>query len=83
MALHGQGRAAPPAGAVLINANENPLGPCKAACDKIAEIAPLGGRYDIGGETARLVKVFAAQNGLKEDYTSPSTPARPSPCIIR
>ena len=63
-----EGRKAPPPGAVLINANENPLGPCKAACDKIAEIAPLGGRYDIGGETARLTKVFAAQHGLKEDY---------------
>ena len=35
-----------PPDAVLINANENPLGPSKAACDAIAQIAPMGGRYD-------------------------------------
>ncbi len=63
-------RTAPPAGAVLINANENPLGPCKAACDAIAAIAPAGGRYDLYGETDKLVKTFAAQNGLKEEYIS-------------
>ena len=33
-------REAPPTDAVLINANENPLGPCKAACERIASIAP-------------------------------------------
>ncbi len=57
-----------PPGAVLINANENPLGPCKAACEAIAAIAHKGGRYDIDGETAKLTKTFASQNGLKEDY---------------
>jgi histidinol-phosphate aminotransferase len=57
-----------PPGAVLINANENPLGPCKAACEAIAAIAHKGGRYDIDGETEKLTKTFAAQNGLKEDY---------------
>jgi histidinol-phosphate aminotransferase len=60
--------APPPPGAVLINANENPLGPCKAACEKIAAIAPSGGRYDFYGETAQLTKTFASQHGLKEDY---------------
>jgi len=59
-----------PPGAVLINANENPLGPCKAACEAIAAIAHKGGRYDIDGETDKLTKTFAAQNGLKEDYIS-------------
>lgn len=63
-------RTAPPPGAVLINANENPLGPCKAACDAIAAIAPAGGRYDLYGETDKLVKTFAAQSGLKENYIS-------------
>jgi histidinol-phosphate aminotransferase len=58
----------PPPDAVLINANENPLGPCKAACEKIASIAPSGGRYDFYGETAKLTKTFASQHGLKEDY---------------
>ena len=57
-----------PEGAVLINANENPLGPCKAACEAIAAIAHKGGRYDIDGETAKLTTTFAQQNGLKEDY---------------
>jgi histidinol-phosphate aminotransferase len=58
----------PPPGAVLINANENPLGPCKAACDVIASIAPSGGRYDLFGETDKLTKTFASQHGLKEEY---------------
>jgi histidinol-phosphate aminotransferase len=68
MALHGQGRDAPPEGAVLINANENPLGPCKAACEAIGKIAPLGGRYDILGETQALARTFAAQNNLPVDH---------------
>ena len=62
--------SAPPPGAVLINANENPLGPCKAACEAIASIAPSGGRYDFYGETEKLTKTFAAQHGLKEEYIS-------------
>jgi histidinol-phosphate aminotransferase len=61
-------RPAMPSDAVLINANENPLGPCKAACEAIANIAHKGGRYDIDGETAKLTTTFAQQNGLKEDY---------------
>lgn len=68
MALHGQSPNAPPSGAVLINANENPLGPSKAACDAIARVAPLGGRYDLNGETDLLVRTFAAQNGLKPEH---------------
>ena len=55
-------------GAVLINANENPLGPCEAACQAIAAIAPKGGRYDIDNETEKLTKTFAAQSGLPEDH---------------
>ena len=63
-------RPAMPTDAVLINANENPLGPCKAACDVIATIAPMGGRYDILGETDKLTKTFAEQHNLKEEYVS-------------
>lgn len=63
-------RQAPPAGAVLINANENPLGPCKAACEIIASIAPMGGRYDFYGETDKLTRTFAQQNKLKEEYVA-------------
>ncbi len=63
-------RQAMPSDAVLINANENPLGPCKAACEKIAALGPMGGRYDILGETDKLTKTFASQHGLKEEYIS-------------
>lgn len=70
MALHGQSPNAPPPGAVLINANENPLGPSQAACDAIARVAPLGGRYDLNGETDLLIRTFASQNGLKPEYVA-------------
>ena len=63
-------RQAPPDGAVLINANENPLGPCKSACAVIGSIAPMGGRYDFYGETDKLTKTFASQHKLKEEYVA-------------
>jgi histidinol-phosphate aminotransferase len=56
-----------PPDAVIINANENPLGPCKAACEAIAQIASLGGRYDRTGLNDSLVNLYAAQNGLKPE----------------
>lgn len=59
---------APPADAVLINANENPLGPCHAAREAIARLTPSGGRYDLYGETDKLIKTFASQHHLSEDY---------------
>jgi histidinol-phosphate aminotransferase len=59
---------APPPDAVLINANENPLGPCNAAREAIAMLVPTGGRYDFYGETDKLVKTFASQHNLGEDH---------------
>jgi histidinol-phosphate aminotransferase len=56
-----------PPDAVLINANENPLGPSKAACAAIADVAPLGGRYDRFDVNDKLIKLFADQNGLKPE----------------
>jgi histidinol-phosphate aminotransferase len=56
-----------PPDAVIINANENPLGPCKTACEAIAKIAPLGGRYDRMGEQELFIKEYAEQNGLKPE----------------
>lgn len=56
-----------PPDAVLINANENPLGPCKAACQAIADIAPLGGRYDRFDANDEFIKLFAGQHGLKPE----------------
>jgi histidinol-phosphate aminotransferase len=56
-----------PPDAVLINANENPLGPSKAAIQAIADIAPMGGRYDRTGEADQFVATYAAQHGLKPE----------------
>jgi histidinol-phosphate aminotransferase len=40
----------PPPGAdvVMINSNENPLGPCAAARQALSDIIPDGGRYLFG-----------------------------------
>src|SRR5580658_8564363 len=53
-----------PKDAVLINANENPLGPCGVACDAVNNVASQGGRYSLW-LTEELVKTFASQEGLK------------------
>jgi histidinol-phosphate aminotransferase len=53
--------------AVLINANENPLGPCAAAREAIAAIIPQGGRYQL--ELAdNLVEAVARMEGVKPEY---------------
>jgi histidinol-phosphate aminotransferase len=56
-----------PPDAVLINANENPLGPSKAACAAIGSIAAMGGRYDRYDYTNKLIELFAEQNGVKPE----------------
>jgi histidinol-phosphate aminotransferase len=56
-----------PADAVLINANENPLGPSKAACEAIGNIASIGGRYDRWDENGKLIELFASQHSLKPE----------------
>ena len=56
-----------PPDAVLINANENPMGPCTAACEAIAKAGMAGGRYDFS-RTNELIKVFSEQQGLKPNY---------------
>src|ERR1700730_13661097 len=56
-----------PADAILINANENPLGPCTQACSAMADLGVKGGRYEYG-MTQDLVKTFATMEGLKPDY---------------
>ena len=65
--LASQGFGVLPPDAVIINANENPLGPCKAACEAIAKIAPLGGRYDRLGELDALTTQYASMHGLKPE----------------
>ena len=56
-----------PKDAVIIDANENPLGPCSDARDAIAEITANSGRYQTW-LTEGLTKQFAQQEGLKPDY---------------
>ncbi len=62
--------------AVLIDANENPLGPCQSARDAMSAIIPLGGRYS-DNLTDELVSTFAQQQDLNPDWiycTAGSTP---------
>src|ERR1700722_17719062 len=56
-----------PPDAVIINANENPLGPCPEALEAVHKIASNGGRY-LYGETDKVVSLLAQQEGLKESY---------------
>jgi histidinol-phosphate/aromatic aminotransferase/cobyric acid decarboxylase-like protein len=56
-----------PPDAVIINANENPLGPCPEALEAVRKIAANGGRY-LYGETDKVVSLLAQQEGLKENY---------------
>ena len=63
--FHGGMQAIPP-DAVLINANENPLGPCKLACEACTDIAPRGGRYDFE-QTFALGKTIMEQEGLGQE----------------
>ncbi len=59
-----------PPGAVRIDANENPLGPCSGACASISSLIPEGGRYDMD-LTEKLVATFATLEGLKPEYVMP------------
>ncbi len=58
-----------PKDAVLINANENPLGPCGVACGAVNDVASQGGRYSFW-MTDDLLKTFSAMEGLKPHYLS-------------
>ncbi|MBI3476570.1 MAG: pyridoxal phosphate-dependent aminotransferase [Acidobacteria bacterium] len=57
----------PPAGSIMIDANENPLGPCVSAREAVVTITPQGGRY-LDGLTEDLAKTIAETEGLKPDY---------------
>lgn len=56
-----------PAGAVIIDANENPLGPCAAARDAVIAQAPNGGRYSFW-LADEFVEAMAAVEGLHTDH---------------
>jgi histidinol-phosphate aminotransferase len=66
-----------PAGAVMIDSNENPLGPCEAARSAISAMIPQGGRYQ-DNLTEDLIQTFAQLEGLNPEWIqaySGSTPA--------
>jgi histidinol-phosphate aminotransferase len=54
-------------GAVVIDANENPLGPCDAARKAIVDMAPQGGRYSFWLKE-EFVKTFTGMEDLKPEY---------------
>jgi len=58
-----------PKDAILINSNENPLGPAAVARQAVANITPDGGRY-LFALTEQLIKTFAEQQGLKPEYVA-------------
>jgi histidinol-phosphate aminotransferase len=69
-------RPAHAADAIMIDSNENPLGPGQAAREAIAAIIPQGGRY-LDNLTEELVNTFSKMEGLNPDYvlaTVGSTP---------
>ena len=56
-----------PKDAVVINSNENPLGPCTAAREAVIAMAAQGGRY-CDWLTKELVTTFANMEDLKPEY---------------
>jgi len=52
---------------VMIDSNENPLGPSQPAREAIAAIIPQGGRY-LDNVTDDLIQTFAQLEGLTPDY---------------
>jgi histidinol-phosphate aminotransferase len=59
-----------PPDAVLINANENPLGPCSEAAEAMRNIVQKGGRY-MYGLTDELARTMADVEGVKPHYVRP------------
>ena len=59
-----------PPDAVMINANENPLGPCPEARAAIHGMVDRGGRY-LFAETDRFRELLAEMEGLKASYVTP------------
>ncbi len=58
-----------PPNAILINANENPLGPCSAAREAIGAVTPQSGRY-LTEATGELEKQFAHSVGVSHEQVS-------------
>ena len=65
-----------PAGAVVIDSNENPLGPSEAAREAMAALLPQGGRYS-DNLTDDLVNTFAKIEGLKPEWIQATVGSTP------
>ena len=65
-----------PTGAVVIDSNENPLGPSQSARDAMAQILPHGGRYS-DNLTDELVNTFAQMEGLDPAYVTATVGSTP------
>ncbi len=57
-----------PSKAVMINANENPLGPCEAAIAAIQNSARFGGRYDPNNDYEELFATFSKTLNIPQTY---------------
>jgi histidinol-phosphate aminotransferase len=62
--------------AVMIDSNENPLGPSQSARDAMAAILPQGGRYS-DNLTDELVKTFTSMEGLNPDWVHATVGSTP------
>jgi len=60
-------RVEAPPDAVLINANENPLGPCKEAREAAHRMVDYGGRYRYS-EGEKVQRLLSEQEGVKMNY---------------
>lgn len=72
--------------AVVINQNENPMGPCKEGVEAIAKVAPRGWRYNPGNESTDFRNAAAEQLGVKPEYilatAGSSDPLHASTCAF-
>jgi len=64
------------ADAVMIDSNENPLGPSQGARAAVAAVIPQGGRY-LDNLTDEFVQTFAQLEGLKPDYVHATVGSTP------
>ena len=62
--------------AVIIDSNENPLGPCQSAREAVATIIPQGGRYQFD-LTRDLTDLFARSEGLDPDWVRTTVGSTP------
>ncbi len=64
------------ADAVMIDSNENPLGPSQSARDAMAAIIPQGGRYS-DNLTDELVQTLAQMEGLNPEFVTATVGSTP------